>query len=278
MLLLDSASSLSRASDARAILVYADGLPAIPAVPARTILIVRGSGDADRARELLASASGTITVPAVTLSRYGQITLSIFFGLSGGLIDVGDTVVCLTGPYRKIIDTIQVMTVGREFELFDQREGDVAEPTGRAVFHRVLGIALQLGQHGREGRRMGALFVIGDSESVLRQSEQMILNPFRGYSEEERNVLDDRMSETLKEFSALDGAFIISEKGLVETAGAHVRAGMSGGLLHGLGARHAAAAGITALTRAIAITVSASDGTVRVWRAGREVAEFEPEM
>ena len=44
----------------------------------------------------------------------------------------------------------------------------------------------------------------------------------------------------------------------------------------GLGSRHAAAAGITAYTKAIAITVSESDGTVRVWRAGKEFASFEP--
>ena len=38
---------------------------------------------------------------------------------------------------------------------------------------------------------------------------------------------------------------------------------------------HAAAAGITANTKCIAFTVSESDGTVRVWRAGKLVADFE---
>ena len=52
--------------------------------------------------------------------------------------------------------------------------------------------------------------------------------------------------------------------------------GISEGLPSGLGARHAAAAGITASTKSIAFTVSESDGTVRVWRAGRLLASFEP--
>ena len=86
------------------------------------------------------------------------------------------------------------------------------------------------------------------------------------------------IAETLKEFSTLDGAFMISGTGIVETAGARIRVGISEGLPSGLGSRHAAAAGITALTRSIAITVSSSDGNVRVWRAGRMLAEFEPEM
>jgi len=279
MLLLDSASNLARASDARAIMVYADALPEITAVPARTILVLREGADIRRSKALLNSAAGSILVPAVTLSRFGQVTLATIIALSNRKIDVGDTIVCLSGPYRSIIDTILVMTVGPEFELFDAADQSAEdEPIRRAVFHRLLGIALQLGQHGREGRRTGAIFVIGDSEHVLKQSEQMILNPFRGYSEEERNVLDDRMTETLKEFSTLDGAFIISGTGIVETAGARIRVGISEGLPSGLGSRHAAAAGITALTRSIAITVSSSDGNVRVWRAGRMLAEFEPEM
>jgi DNA integrity scanning protein DisA with diadenylate cyclase activity len=279
MLLLESASNLARASDARAIMVYADALPEVSAVPARTILVLREGGDPRRVSSVFLSAAGSISVPAVTLSRFGQITLATIIALSNRLIDVGDTIVCLSGPYRSIIDTILVMTVGADFELFDATDQTAEdEPIRRAVFHRLLGIALQLGQHGREGRRTGAIFVIGDSEHVIKQSEQMILNPFRGYTEEERNVLDDRMTETLKEFSTLDGAFIISGTGIVETAGARIRVGISEGLPSGLGSRHAAAAGITALTRSIAITVSSSDGNVRVWRAGRMLAEFEPGM
>jgi DNA integrity scanning protein DisA with diadenylate cyclase activity len=43
----------------------------------------------------------------------------------------------------------------------------------------------------------------------------------------------------------------------------------------GFGARHAAAAGITATTRCIAITLSESTGDVRVWRRGMLITEIE---
>ena len=119
------------------------------------------------------------------------------------------------------------------------------------------------------------LLVIGDTDKVLEQSAQMILNPFKGYDEKERNILDDAMQETMREYSSLDGAFIVRRNGVVETAGARLKASSNESLPPGLGARHAAAAGITAVTRAIAITVSESDGSVRVWRAGKMATSFE---
>ena len=117
---------------------------------------------------------------------------------------------------------------------------------------------------------------MGDHERVIEQTEQMILNPFKGYPQKDRNILNDAMRETVREFSTLDGAFIIRGSGVIETAGAHIKAAISTGLPSGLGACHAAAAGITANSKSIAFTVSETDGTVRVWRAGKMVASFGP--
>lgn len=276
-LLLGSATTLAKASDARAIIVAVDALPEIDAVPPRTILVTRNKVDREKAEEL-AGADGTyITVPNVELDRLGQVKLAAIIAISHRVIDLDDTVVFLTGPYRALIDSLVVMPMGTEYELFDTtHQPDIDEHIKRAVFHRVLSLALQLGQHGREGKKVGSLLVVGDHRHVLEQSEQMILNPFKGYPEKERNILDERMTETVKEFSTLDGAFIIHGNGVIETAGARLKAGLSEGLPSGLGARHAAAAGITLTTKSIAITVSQSDGTVRVWRAGKMVASFEP--
>jgi len=276
-LLLESASAIASSCSAKAILVAADALPDIESLPKRTVLITRDALDADRIAKLKPSAQSVIEVPHVELDRLGQVKLAAIIALSNRVIDLNDSAVFLTGPYRSIIDSIVVMSLGAEYELFDTTEQpDIDEHIKRAVFHRVLGIALSLGQHGREGKKVGALLVVGDAKHVVEQSEQMILNPFKGYDEKVRNILDDRMTETVKEFSSLDGAFIIRGSGVIETAGARLKAGLSEGLPSGLGARHAAAAGITANTKSIAITVSESDGTVRVWRAGRMVASFEP--
>jgi DNA integrity scanning protein DisA with diadenylate cyclase activity len=277
-LLLQSADSLSDASDARAIMVAIDALPdEIENLPDRAVLVARDEGDRRLIRRYGIEPTAIIDVPDVELDRLGQVKLAAIIALSNRVLDLGDTVIFLTGPFRSIIDTLVVMSIGSEYELFDTTEQPtIDEHIKRAVFHRVLTLALELGQHGREGRRVGTLLVAGDHVQVLERSEQMILNPFKGYDERERNILDDRMLETIKEYSTLDGAFIIRGNGVVETAGARLTVGSTEGLPPGLGARHAAAVGVTANTRSIAITVSESDGTVRVFRAGRMVASFEP--
>ena len=269
-LLLESATTLAQSSNARAIIVYADALPDLDAVPPRTVLVTRDEHDLRLAERLAESNPLTVGVPNVTLDRFGQVKLAAIIALSNRVIDLGDTVVFLTGPFRSLIDSTVVMSIGAEYELFDTTEQpSIDEHIKRAVFHRVLSLALDMGQHGREGRHIGALLVIGSAKQVLEHSEQMILNPFKGYEEKQRNILDQSMTETVKEYSSLDGAFII------RGAGARIKVGLSEGLPSGLGARHAAAAGITANTKSIALTVSESDGTVRVWRAGRLVASFE---
>jgi DNA integrity scanning protein DisA with diadenylate cyclase activity len=276
-LLLENAAALAEDCGARAIVVSVDALPDVDRLPPRTVLVTRDDADQEHADRFGDSAESVILVPNVELDRMGQVKLAAIMALSNRLINLNDSVVFLTGPFHTKIDSLVVMTMGSEYELFDTTDQpDIGEHIKRAVFHRVLALALEVGQHGREGRAIGALMVVGDHRRVLEQSEQMILNPFKGYHEKERNILDDRMTETVKEYCSLDGAFIIRGSGVVEAAGARLKAGLSEGLPYGLGARHAAAAGITSVSKSIAITVSQSDGAVRVWRAGKMLASFEP--
>ncbi|MCP3903545.1 MAG: hypothetical protein GY715_07900 [Planctomycetes bacterium] len=276
-LLLESATTMTTTGNARAIVVSVDALPELEGVPPRTVLVVRSELDRPDVEKLEASALAVIDVPNVELDRMGQVKLAAIIALSNRILQLEDSAVFLTGPFRSLIDSLVVMTIGAEYELFNAADQpEIDEHIKRAVFHRVLTLALQLGQHGREGRKVGTLMVVGDHRRVLEQSEQMILNPFKGYDEKERNLLAVHMGETVKEYSTLDGAIIIRRNGVIDTAGARLKSGLSEGLPSGLGARHAAAAGITSTTKAIAITVSQSDGTVRVWRAGKMVASFEP--
>jgi DNA integrity scanning protein DisA with diadenylate cyclase activity len=104
----------------------------------------------------------------------------------------------------------------------------------------------------------------------------MILNPFKGYSEEKRNILNPELKDTIKEFAQLDGAFVIRGNGAVETAGAFLKADLvKESLPQGWGARHHSAAAITSITKAIAITVSQSTGDVRIFKDGYPVMEIE---
>ena len=134
----------------------------------------------------------------------------------------------------------------------------------------------ELATEGREGKSVGALFVVGDYRNVIAYRQQSIINPFRGYSEKSRNILDEGMRDTVKNFAKLDGAFIIKGNGVIAAAGSHLKGVKpSAPLPPGLGSRHAAAAGITAITKSIAITISESTGTVRIWRRGQIITEIE---
>lgn len=261
----------------RGIVVAGDALPEMESLPLRTILVDRGVAGSRIPDRLRDSASAILTVPAVELDRLGQVRLAAVLALTEGLLDIGDTAVFLAGPYRAHIDTLVTLTLGAEYELIDTTEQPrIDAHIRREVFLRVLEVAFDLGRFGREGRRVGALMVVGDHAAVLAHSEQMILNPFKGYSARDRSILSTNVTETVKELSAIDGAFILRGSGVVETAGARLRTPGTAPLPAGLGARHGAAASITAITRAVAVTVSQTDGAVRVWRAGRLVAHFLP--
>jgi len=97
-----------------------------------------------------------------------------------------------------------------------------------------------------------------------------------GYREEDRNILNPELKETIKEFSAIDGAFIIKHNGVIITAGRHLSAALeSKDFPQGLGSRHIAAAGITAITHAIAIVLSESTGNVTVFKNGKIFVRIE---
>jgi len=139
-----------------------------------------------------------------------------------------------------------------------------------SVIEQILTIAEEIRDEGREGRKVGTLFVVGDPEELQRYAKQLILNPFKGYSPEERNILSEDLRETIKEFAQLDGAFIISRDGTVMSAGTYIDVDTSDVRRYpGWGTRHLAAAAITAKTDSVAILVSESGGRIKVFRKGR---------
>ena len=276
-LLLESAAGIARSVGAKSIVVSADALPEGCEPPEGSLLLTRRPEDKRRIQELGIADNCVLEIPAVDLDRMGQVKLAALIGVSRRLLDLSDTVVFLTGPFRGLIDSLVVLHLGSEYELLHATDQPtIDEHIKRTVFQRTLELALHLGSYGREGRRIGAMLIVGDTAEVLDRSEQMILNPFQGYPEKKRNILDQRMTETIREFAQLDGAILIRGNGVIESAGTRVLASSRHPVESGLGSRHAAAAGITDSTKSIAITVSSSDGTVRIWRAGKLVASLEP--
>jgi hypothetical protein len=279
--IVSHAQQLAREIDARAVVVYADAMrhdaelrELLRAVSHPTILVTRSRDDAPPPGF---ESHTWVRVPAVHMTRAGQVKAALLVCLARGVLDRGDRVLCLTGvDGSHALDTLLVLNLGTEPELFSlvgpfAFAGDLAPE----VFERVLTLAAQLAVEGREGRPVGTLFVLGDSEAVLALSRSLVLNPFRGHPEAERNILDPALEETVKEFSALDGAFVVRGDGVILTAGTHlVPAAAFSPLPGGLGTRHAAAAGITAASAAVAVCVSQSTGTVSVFKSGQMVADI----
>ncbi len=233
----------------------------------------------EKAKRKLAESLGVrhINIPPVMLTRMGQVKTAVIIAFSQRFLDTGDTVVFVVGPVGGNLDTMMIMRVGEEWEMFHTKnQPRLTEHIKRVVFEQTLTLALELAAEGREGKPVGALFIIGDYRNVVQHREQNIINPFKGYSERTRNVLDEGMRETVKNFAKLDGAFIIKGNGVIMSAGSHLKAVKpSEPLPQGLGSRHAAAAGITGTTKSIAITLSESTGTVRIWRRGQIITEIE---
>ena len=112
---------------------------------------------------------------------------------------------------------------------------------------------------------------------VLSMSSPLNFNPFKGYSKEERDLNDRKVREAVKEFAQLDGAILIDSDGVAIAACVSLNAEKKGtAMSKGFGTRHLAAAAISRKTNAIAVCVSQTSGTVRVYHGGEEVMHIEP--
>ena len=284
-LMLDNACGLMRETDASAVILFDDaaadpGFWKDSADRSRLIVVTQRPETEAYPRGLLRELKGFVRLPAVKLTRLGQIKLSVITCVTEGLIEGMDKVVCLTGAMRDggSLDTVIALDLANETEVLSTTgiSRELLLRVKPEVLETVLSIAIELSVEGREGSAVGTTFVIGDHERVDRLSRALIMNPFKGYPEDARNILDDGVHETIKEFALLDGAFIIREDGVVMSAGVHLDAALdSDGHMPGLGCRHMAAAGITDVTDAVSITVSGSTGMVRIFRKGRVVFELE---
>ncbi len=216
-------------------------------------------------------SKSVVVVPFRGTSRESTIEVSLLFLLSQGLVGKGERIVSVCGiPNSGVVDSIFVTDVDKEFKLYFALDSESGrDGLDQQVLARVLQIANELAVEGREGRPIGTLFVVGDYENVKKLCQQLIVNPFQGYPEEERNVLDPSLEETIKEYSRIDGAFVVRGDGVIMSAGTFIKAEVQGPQIHpGLGARHATAASVTAITRSVAVAISQSTQKISLFRFG----------
>jgi diadenylate cyclase len=232
-------------------------------------------------REVIEAAGiPVLPLPDYDLGRPEKLKIALVSGIARGLYKEGDVVVGLLARKPAALpDSILVVTVGQEEE--DGSFGFLqAEGVSAGVMDALLELAVSIGIEGWEGRPVGALFVVGDSNLVMEKSRQLTLNPFQGYSEDEKNIMNPDVRHALHAFAVLDGAFIVREDGVVVAAGRYLNFDEEKDLdvPLGLGARHMAAAGISRDTDAIAIVVSQTSGSVRVFRRGKAALELAPRV
>jgi diadenylate cyclase len=210
--------------------------------------------------------------------QFRDVTARVRFGLEGavdqGVVEEGDTVACVTKVFDDEMDT--VMRVGAtQFShtgVYDLFVNSRADPS---VVRDVFEVAIELGKKGQKGKPVGALFVVGDAGKVMNKSRPLSYNPFE---KSHVHVGDPIVNVMLKEFSRLDGAFVISDSGKIVSAYRYLEPSAEGvDIPKGLGARHMAAGAITRDTNAVAIVLSESDGMVRAFKAGELVLELDPE-
>ena len=200
------------------------------------------------------------------------------FGIEGamdrGLVDEGDVVACLVDVFSTEIDTAVRVRAGESLHtgIYGLFVNSRAEPS---VIRDVLELVIELGKKGQKGEPVGALFVVGDAGKVMNKSRPLSYNPFE---KSHVHVGDPIVNVMLKEFSRLDGAFVISDSGKIVSAYRYLEPAAEGvDIPKGLGARHMAAGAITRDTNSIAIVLSESDGLVRAFKGGTLILELDPE-
>jgi DNA integrity scanning protein DisA with diadenylate cyclase activity len=209
---------------------------------------------------------------------YDRLTQALLEAVADDILVPGSRVVALySGFDPDKIDSVSVINLGEHLDRLtgrDLRQLETRVPL--ETLKVVVDLAVEIGREGREGKAVGTMFVVGDTRKVLVHSKPAGFDPVRGYNRKERTLFDARVREGIKEIAQMDGAIIVSPDGTIEAACRYVDSSAATiTLSKGLGARHWAAAAISRATKAVAVTVSESSGTVRIFQNGEVMLRIE---
>jgi DNA integrity scanning protein DisA with diadenylate cyclase activity len=211
---------------------------------------------------------------------YERLTQAILEAVAEEMLPAGATVIAVYSGFEPtVIDSLSIIRLGEhlgQLTVRDLRQLKTRIPLD--TLKLVVDLAVDVGREGREGKPVGTLFIVGDHRKVMSFCRPMGFDPLRGYSRTDRNLADAKVREGVKEIAQLDGAFIVSSDGHVVAGAQQINAPRSTDLSlpKGFGARHWAAAEVSRATSAVAITVSESTGTVRLFQNGEVMLRIEP--
>lgn len=275
------AVSLSKQVDADVLLVMLDGPTDWKELSKRAgrekILAAADTAEAlEGAKE---AGLETIVLGMHEAPVFEKLTHALLEGVANEILEPNSEVIAVySGFEADAIDSISFIRLDEHLGRLtarDLRQIETSVPL--ETLKVVVDLAVEIGREGREGKPVGTMFVVGDTRKVISLSHPAGFDPVRGYSRKERSLPDPRVREAIKEIAPLDGAFLVAPDGTVERAcqivdADHVNLTLS----KGLGSRHWAAAAISKSTNAIAVVVSESNGTVRLFKDGEVILRVEP--
>lgn len=279
--IFEVAAKLSQAVDADALMLLVDG-------PTDWERLKKQAGEekiliaADFPAQIEGAAEAGLATVVLKMPEapvYEKLTQALLESVADDILAAGAQVVAIYSGFEAgTIDSISLIHLGEhlgQLTARDLRQLETHVPLD--TLKTVVDMAVEVGREGREGKPIGTLFVVGDSRKVLSSSHPVGFDPVKGYNRKERNLDDPRVREGIKEIAQLDGAIVVSAEGIVEASARYIDAPADNiALPKGLGARHWAAAAISRKTNAVAVAISESNGTVRIFQNGEVTLRIEP--
>ena len=280
---VDSGLKLSKATEADAVLIMLDrsvdwaklkkkksSTSSVVLVASPIPEIVDAAGEA---------GIKTIRLDMPEASIHDRLTQAVLEGVAAEYIAPGSNVVAVYSRFdADRIDTLSVLKLTERLVRLtarDLRKLETKVPLDTLKI--VVDLAVDIGKEGREGKPIGTMFVVGDHRKVGEQSRAGGFDAMKGYTRKERNLMDPKVREGIKELAQLDGMFVVSADGTVESSARIIDTPpVELTMTTGLGSRHFSGAAISKNTKAIAVVVSQSSGTVRIFQNGEVVLRIEP--
>lgn len=210
---------------------------------------------------------------------FEQITQALIEAVADELLATGASVMALYSGFEgDKVDSLSFVHLHEHLGRLTSRDlQEIETKVPLDTLKVVVDLAVEIGREGREGHPVGTLFVVGDSRKTMAQSHETVFDPVKGYKREARSIHDAKTREQIKEIAQMDGAFIIAADGTIEGCARLIDTNpVEISMSPGLGSRHMAAAAISKNTKAIAIAVSESNGTVRIFQNGMVILRIEP--
>ncbi len=280
-LLIQSAFGLAHQLGLRTVIIQADEMSDVRLIEKMEVskqLIWLVRTDDFKKSEKIRANQKILSVPDTGLSRMSQVKIGMFLAIFNGFIEIEESVLCVCGiAGSERLDTILVANGKRDFPWLKSLSLVGREPLlATKEFGRLVDIALAIGAEGREGRPLGTTFILGSRAELKPHLRQLVLNPFSGHRAKRRDIHSSEILDTIREFAALDGAFIVNRKGVLLSAGTYLEAESNRVKIRsGLGARHRSAAALTAVTNSVALVVSSSSRHVTVFHRGQTLLELQ---